>query len=157
DTIVSVSRSGWDFSVRRVVAIFIASSFSVRGVLLAAAAPLLSCDCVRGDHLRTLGAQFDEAEQDLVPLLLQRLDGARSDLSMNGPSAVPAPAQGRIDVSGAHDALGNEVINLACQRGLQTVGDMARHLLVEAHRPLSDQCIKFRSTPDCRFRGLCPA
>src|SRR5277367_2859154 len=33
--------------------------------------------------LPTLGAQFDKPEQNLVPLRLQLLDGARSDLGVN--------------------------------------------------------------------------
>src|SRR5262245_32312992 len=47
------------------------------------AAPLLSRDFVWSDRLRAPGAQFDEAKQKLVPLRLQLLDGARSDLGMD--------------------------------------------------------------------------
>src|SRR5262249_6221692 len=48
-----------------------------------AGADLLSCDSMWSDRPGTLGAQFDEAEQDLVALRLQLLDRARSDLGMN--------------------------------------------------------------------------
>jgi len=92
------------------------------------------------------------------------LDAARTAAEMvehhvahNAPAQARAPAQGGVDVGGAHHTLGDKVINLAAQRRLQTVGDMPRHFLVEAHRPLPDRRIKFRSAPDRRFRGLCPA
>src|SRR5580698_8331906 len=74
----------------------------------------------------------------------------------NAPAQARAPAQGGVDVGGADDTLRNEVINLARQRSLQAVGDVARHLLVEAHRPLPDRRVKLRRAPDCRFRGLYP-
>jgi len=70
------------------------------------------------------------------------------------PTQALAPAEGRVNIASAHDALGNEVIDLARQRGLQPVGDMARHFLIEAHRPLSDRRVKFRCAPDCLFGGL---
>src|SRR5262249_13157596 len=44
---------------------------------------LLSCDCVWSDRLGTLGPQFDEAEQNLVPGCLELLDAARADLGMD--------------------------------------------------------------------------
>ena len=47
------------------------------------------------------------------------------------------PGQRVVDVGGAQHILGNEVIDLARQRGLQAVGDVARHFLVEAHRLLA--------------------
>ena len=75
----------------------------------------------------------------------------------NAPTQARAPAQGGVDVGGADDAIGNKVINLARQRGLEAVGDVARHFLVEAHRPLPDRRIKFRRASDRLFRGLCPA
>src|SRR5258708_1402443 len=75
----------------------------------------------------------------------------------DAPAQARAPAQGGVDVGGAHHTLGDKVINLSAQRRLQTVGDMPRHFLVEAYRPLPDRRIKFRSAPDRRFRGLCPA
>src|SRR5215470_14424498 len=48
-----------------------------------AGADLLGCDSMWSDRLGTLGPQLNEAEQDLVPLRLQLLDGARSDLGMD--------------------------------------------------------------------------
>ena len=60
-------------------------------------------------------------------------------------------------VGGADDAIRNEVINLARQRGLQAVGNVPRHFLVEAHGPLPDRCIKFGCALDRRFRSLGPA
>src|SRR3954454_24586792 len=56
----------------------------------------------------------------------------------DAPAQARAPGQGGVDVGSADNAVGNEVINLARQRSLQAVGDMARHFLVEAHRPLPD-------------------
>jgi hypothetical protein len=47
--------------------------------------PLLGRDFARGDSLGALGAQFDEAEEDLVALSLQLRDGARSHLGMLTP------------------------------------------------------------------------
>src|SRR5262245_38653119 len=134
-------------------------------------ADLLSCS---GTWSGTLGPQFDETEQDLVPLPLQLLDRARSDFGMDAvdelllhlrsehrraeglppgrhraaelleevldaavaptemikhhvahdaPAQAWAPGQGGVDVGGAHHALGDKVVDLACQRTLQTVGD----------------------------------
>src|SRR5258708_5999309 len=57
-------------------------AIQARAPHLPAVVPLFSCDLV-GGRLRTLGAQFDEPEQNLVPLRLQLRDGARSDLGMN--------------------------------------------------------------------------
>src|SRR5215470_13236466 len=48
-----------------------------------AGADLFSCDSLWSDRLGTLGPQFDEAEQDLVPLRLELRDGARSNLGMD--------------------------------------------------------------------------
>ena len=97
-------------------------------------------------------------------LLEEVLDAARTaaevvehHVAHDAPAQARPPGQSRVDVGGAHDALGNEVIDLARQRGLQAVGDMPRHFLVEAHRPLPDRRVKFRCAPDRRFRGLCPA
>src|SRR5215469_1124089 len=170
--------------------------------LPAAAPPLLSCDL---RDRRTLLAQFDEAEENLVPLRLQLLDGARSDLGMDAvdefllhfrrqhrraeglppsghrtselleevldaagaatevvehhvahdaPAQAGTPAQGGVDVSGADDTLGNQVINLTSQGSLQAVSDVAWHFLVEAHRPLPDRRVKFRCAPDRLFGSL---
>src|ERR1700722_11512214 len=59
----------------------------------------------------------------------------------DAPAQARPPGQGGVDVGSADDTLGNEVINLARQRSLQAVGDVARHFLVEAHRPLPDRRI----------------
>jgi hypothetical protein len=67
---------------------------------------------------------------------------------MMPPAQARAPAQGSVDVSSAHDTLGDEVVDLTCECGLQAVGDVARHLLVEAHRPLPDRGVEFRCAPD---------
>src|SRR5262249_60738496 len=43
---------------------------------------LFGCDGVCGKLARALGAQFDKAEEDLVPLRLKLGNGARSDLRL---------------------------------------------------------------------------
>src|ERR1700733_15239045 len=48
-----------------------------------------SCDFEWGGGPWTLGAQFDEAEQDLVPLCLQLLDRPRSNLGMDAVDELP--------------------------------------------------------------------
>src|SRR5712691_5577983 len=53
----------------------------------------------------------------------------------NSPAQAGSPGESRVDIGGAHDALGNEVIDLAGHRSLKAVGDMPRHFLVKAHRP----------------------
>ena len=72
----------------------------------------------------------------------------------DAPAQTRPPGQGGVDVGGADDAFGNEVIDLARQRGLQAVGDMPRHFLVDAHRPLPDRRIKFAGAPDRLFGSL---
>src|SRR5262249_40569653 len=52
-------------------------------LLSATPSPLLSRGRFGSDHLRTLVAQFEKAEQNVVPLRLQLLDAARSDLGMD--------------------------------------------------------------------------
>ena len=97
-------------------------------------------------------------------LLEEVFDAARTAAEMvehhvahHAPAQARAPAQGGVDVGCAHHTLGDEVVNLARQCGLQAVSDVAGHLLVDAHRLLSDRRVKFRRTPDRRFRGLRPA
>src|SRR5262245_36246558 len=165
-------------------------------------ADLLSCS---GTWSGTLGPQFNETEQDLVPLPLQLLDRARSDFGMDAfdelllhlrsehrraeglppgrhratelleevlnaarptaqviehhvahdaPAQAWTPGEGSIDVGGAHHTLGDKVVDLARQRTLQAVGDVPRHFLVEAYRPLSDRGVELRCAPDCLFGGL---
>ena len=71
------------------------------------------------------------------------------------PQRRPGPQhRGGVDVGGADDAIGNEEINLARQRGLQAVGNVPRHFLVEAHSPLSDRRVKFRCASDRLFGSL---
>src|SRR6516225_6143125 len=65
----------------------------------------------------------------------------------SAPAQTGTPAQGGVDVSGADDTLGNQVINLASQGSLQAVSDVAWHFLVEAYRPLPDRRVKFRCAP----------
>jgi len=72
----------------------------------------------------------------------------------DAPAQARAPGEGGVDVGGAHNALGNEVVNLARQRGLQTIGDVTRQFLVDAHRALPDRRIKFGCTPNRFFRSF---
>ncbi len=117
---------------------------------------------VRRQHGRAEG--LPPSRHRAGELLEEVLDAARTAAEMvqhqaahDAPAQARAPAQGGVDVGGAHHALGHEVIDFAAQRRLQAVGDVPRHFLVEAHRPLPDRRVKFRCAPDRGFGGLCPA
>src|SRR5215469_13981408 len=56
----------------------------------------------------------------------------------DAPAQARPPGEGGVDVRGADDVLGNEVIDFAHQGTLQAVGDVAGHLLLDPYRPLSD-------------------
>src|ERR1700723_1052054 len=70
------------------------------------------------------------------------------------PTQPRSPAQCGIRVGGADDAFGNKIVNLPTKGGLQTIGDMSRHLLAYSHCPPADGLIEFRDPLDRFLRGL---
>ena len=83
---------------------------------------------------------FHEAGHRAGELLEEVLDTARASAEViEHHVAHDAPAQSRspgkrvVHVGGAQHILGNEVIDLARQRALQTVRNVAWQFLVEAH------------------------
>src|SRR6266851_3367528 len=62
----------------------------------------------------------------------------------DAPTQARAPAQRGVDVCGADDAFGNEVINFPRQRGLQAIGYMPGHFLAQPHSLLAQPRIEFR-------------
>src|SRR5258708_7477091 len=70
------------------------------------------------------------------------------------PTQAGSPAQRRVDIGGAHDAFGNKIVDFPSDGGLQTIGDMPRHLLAHSNRPPSDALVEFRDPLDRFFGGL---
>src|SRR5580692_5577962 len=70
------------------------------------------------------------------------------------PAQARSPAQRGIGIGGADDAFGNQIVNLPTQCGLQTVGDMPRHLLAYSNRPSSNAVVEFRDTLNGLLGGL---
>src|SRR3984885_5690651 len=70
------------------------------------------------------------------------------------PTQPRSPAQCGIRVGGADDAFGNKIVNLPTKGGLQTIGDMPRHLLTHSNRPPSNALVEFRDALNGLFGGL---
>src|ERR1700674_1122243 len=70
------------------------------------------------------------------------------------PTQARSPAQCRIHIGGADDAFGNKIVNFPSKGGLQTIGDMSRHLLAYSNRPPSNALIEFGDALDRLFGGL---
>src|ERR1700680_4539371 len=51
------------------------------------------------------------------------------------PTQARPPAQCGIRIGSADDAFGNKIVNLPTESGLQTIGDVPRHLLAHPYRP----------------------
>src|SRR5579859_2289989 len=58
------------------------------------------------------------------------------------PAQARSPAQCGVRIGGADHAFGNKIVNLPTQGGLQTIGDMPRHLLSHANCPPSDAVVE---------------
>src|SRR6266403_52444 len=70
------------------------------------------------------------------------------------PTQARSPAQGGIHIGGADDAFGDKIVNFSRKGGLQTIGNMSRHLLAYSNRPPSNALIEFRDPLDRFFGGL---
>jgi hypothetical protein len=75
---------------------------------------------------------------------------------MMPPAQLRPPGQCVVDVGGAQDIWGDEIVDLTRQYDLQSVGDVARHFLVETYRFLPDQVIELDRAQNRLCRGLCP-
>src|SRR5580692_13158441 len=70
------------------------------------------------------------------------------------PTQTRSPAQCGIRIGGADDAFGNKIVNLPTKGGLQTIGDMPRHLLAHPYRPPPNAVVEFRDALNGLFGGL---
>src|ERR1700691_748526 len=70
------------------------------------------------------------------------------------PAQARSPAQCGICIRSADHAFGNKIVNFTCEGGLQTIGDMPRHLLAYSNRPSSNGLVEFRDALNRLFRGL---
>src|ERR1700722_20849187 len=70
------------------------------------------------------------------------------------PTQARPPAQRSVDIRRADYAFGNEVVDFPGNGGLQTIGDVARHLLTHSNRPPSNALVEFRDALNCLFGGL---
>src|SRR5579859_965233 len=70
------------------------------------------------------------------------------------PAQTRSPAQCGIHIGGADDAFGNKIVNLPIQSGLQTVGNMTRHILAHSNRPPSNAVVEFRDALKGLLGGL---
>src|SRR5258708_20025262 len=88
----------------------------------------------RGEHRRAEG--LPPGGHRAGKLLEEVLDAARTAAEMvehhvahNAPAQARAPAQGGVDVGGAHHTLAPHVVNPAPHYGLHTVTHLATHPL----------------------------
>src|SRR5882672_6182869 len=49
------------------------------------------------------------------------------------PTQARSPAQRSVDIGGADDALGHKIVDFPSKGGLQTIGDVPRHLLTDSN------------------------
>src|SRR4051794_17891661 len=74
--------------------------------------------------------------------------------SHHTPAQAWPPAHGGICVGHVEHALTDEVDDLAIQRSLQTIGDMADHFFTDMDRFLADGSVKRDRLLHCLCRGL---
>src|SRR6266436_3676385 len=70
------------------------------------------------------------------------------------PTQAWSPAQCGIRIGGTDDAFGNKIVNFPSKGGLQTIGDVPRHLLTHSNRPPSNGLVEFRDPLNGLFGGL---
>src|SRR5258708_13872757 len=70
------------------------------------------------------------------------------------PTQARSPAQRSVDIGGADDAFGNKIVDFPSDGGLQTIGDMPRHLLTHSNCPPSNALVEFRDALNGLFGGL---
>src|SRR4029077_20847940 len=70
------------------------------------------------------------------------------NLAHDSPSETGPPAERGIDVGDTDDAFTHQMVDLPGQGGLQPVGNMAGHLLVQADSSLPEACIELDGTLD---------
>ena len=71
------------------------------------------------------------------------------------PQRRPGPQHSALSTSvDADDVVGDKVIDLARQRRLQAIGDMAGDFLAQTDGLLAQARVEFRGAPNGRFRGL---
>src|ERR1700722_8617253 len=92
----------------------------------------------RSQHRRAEGLppgrhRAGELLEEVLDAAWTAAEMAQHHAAHNAPAQARAPGQGSVDVSGAHHTLRDEIIHLAAQRGLETVSDVAGHLLVDTH------------------------
>src|SRR5262252_3531489 len=92
--------------------------------------------------------------EEVLDAALAAAEMVEENLAHDSPAQAGAPARGGVDVSDADNAFGNKMIDLPRQSGLEAVGDVARHLLVEADGALAETGIELGCAPKGVFRGL---
>src|ERR1700730_12943258 len=70
------------------------------------------------------------------------------------PTQARSPAQCGIRIGGADDAFSHQIVNFPSKGGLQTIGDMSRHLLAYSNRPPSNALIEFGDALNRLLGGL---
>src|ERR1700730_15277838 len=70
------------------------------------------------------------------------------------PTQAWSPAQRSVDIGGADDAFGNEIVDFPSDGGLTTIGNIPRHLLTHSNPPPSNALVEFRGPLDRCFGSL---
>src|ERR1700731_436233 len=75
--------------------------------------------------------------QEMLHAALAAAEMVEEDLAHDAPPQSRSPAERRVDVGDADDALAHQMIHLPGQSSLQPVGNMSGHLLVQADSSLA--------------------
>src|SRR6266851_10015557 len=120
---------------------------------------LLDFGCqLRGtQHLPPGGHGSRELLEEMFDAALAATEMIEQHLAHDAPAQTGSPAQCGVDIDDADDAVGDEMVDLPRQRGLQTVRYMPRHFLVQADSSLAEARVKFGDALDRILRRLCSA
>src|SRR6185436_15721727 len=89
-----------------------------------------------------------ELLQEVLHATLAATEMVEQHLTHDAPSESRSPAKRRVDISDADDTLVHQMVNLSAQSGLQTIGDMPGHFLVQADGPLAQSRIECGGASD---------
>ena len=106
------------------------------------------------EHLPPCRHRLGELVEEVLDAALAAAEMVEQDLPHDAPAQSRSPGQRLVDIGDADDVLGDEIIDLACQRRLQAIGHMPGHFLAYADGLLAEPRVEFGGALDRRFRGL---
>ncbi len=95
-----------------------------------------------------------ELLEEVLDAALPAAEVVEEQASHDPPAQARAPAQRGVGVGRAHDALGDEMVDLSRKGRLQTIGDMPGDFLVQSDRALAQSGVEVRDALDGLLRGL---